>query len=356
MFHTILLSNAANFLDLLVNPEHAATIEKLARDVRHLFQTLVESGQISSYEQLFHVLDEDDTGTLDFNEFRRGISALNLRLTDNDLRSLMNKFDVTRDGLLDVKEFVLFCEAAPNSKPPLVAKDSLAALFGAEKVDDVVHNAARKLRHMFRTVKAQERVGYRDIFAKMDKDGGGTISRKEFVQALQELNFHLTRGEVKRLMDLFDTERRGVIIYHDFLQFCKGENYVSEESEGSQSEEHTARGGSKGGSTKGPRGHKAKAKEGSSWSHDDGDSGDDGGDPRVAPVREQLQRALLEGRVESYKELWSSIDPSQAGKLSKRRFLAGCSHLSDLDVHLSRSAAEFMFSVRAAVFFVRTIL
>jgi len=60
----------------------------------------------------------------------------------------------------------------------------------------------------------------------MDKDGGGTVEKSEFVKALAHFGFKLTTYQVKRLCDRLDRDKDGTIDFKEFVEFCEESSEV----------------------------------------------------------------------------------------------------------------------------------
>merc|ERR1712054_409092 len=61
-------------------------------------------------------------------------------------------------------------------------------------------------------------------FEEIDRDGGGTIDRREFKKALEQLGFELSSRVVKKLFKKFDTNYDGEIGYREFQKFAEGDS------------------------------------------------------------------------------------------------------------------------------------
>ena len=77
----------------------------------------------------------------------------------------------------------------------------------------------------------------RFIFQEIDKDGGGTVERSEFMKSLKNFGFKLTPPQVNRLCDLLDEDGDGEINFKEFVDFCENSAHeVTERTETKDSE------------------------------------------------------------------------------------------------------------------------
>ena len=51
-------------------------------------------------------MDDDESGQLSFNEFRKGINDYGLHLEPNDVKTLFDEFDEDGSGSIDFNEFI----------------------------------------------------------------------------------------------------------------------------------------------------------------------------------------------------------------------------------------------------------
>ena len=62
--------------------------------------------QYFSATEAFDALDKNDKGYLTIDEFKRELNRYGIYTTDNDLKSLVKRFDRDEDGRVSYKEFV----------------------------------------------------------------------------------------------------------------------------------------------------------------------------------------------------------------------------------------------------------
>ena len=73
-----------------------------------------------------------------------------------------------------------------------------------------------KLRKILKKAEA-EGIRLEESFEHFDKDGNGTVDRREFETALRELHFKPTKSELSMLMDRFDSDGNGEIDFDEFI-------------------------------------------------------------------------------------------------------------------------------------------
>lgn len=88
---------------------------------------------------------------------------------------------------------------------------------------------AREVKNVFRVIRQeldihQDRTLYgrklgdaRKTFGLMDRDGNGFLSREEFAEGLNRLDFGLTDAQLAEVLNAVDTDRNGTVEYDEFL-------------------------------------------------------------------------------------------------------------------------------------------
>jgi len=57
-------------------------------------------------KRLFQTFDTDNSGTLEFKEFRKAVTDFKLDMEEQDIQSIFKSFDMNGDGVLDISEFM----------------------------------------------------------------------------------------------------------------------------------------------------------------------------------------------------------------------------------------------------------
>jgi uncharacterized protein YbcV (DUF1398 family) len=75
------------------------------RDILQQVAEKVEQ-KSSNVRVVFRNFDEDKSGVIDYEEFRRGLAHLGIALSDRDFQQLLAVVDNDRSGSIDYNEFV----------------------------------------------------------------------------------------------------------------------------------------------------------------------------------------------------------------------------------------------------------
>jgi voltage-gated sodium channel len=81
-------------------------IETRIMDLCH--ERSVTPTQLDIYRRVFSMLDLDGGGTIEGEELRSGLQAVNIECTDEQLEVWVKEVDVNSDGVIDLIEFVIF--------------------------------------------------------------------------------------------------------------------------------------------------------------------------------------------------------------------------------------------------------
>jgi len=164
----------------------------------------------------FKYVDVDSSGRVNRDEIARALHLWGIHNPHGDLGqaadAIMRACDSDGDGTIDYKEFVqglardkfVGAEAPPTRKArsggdPLA--DPLSKLHAGVTAEELVnaHGTVRdKLLLRHDTI-------YK-AFKYMDKDGSGFINRKEFEDALRDLNVSIRKPVLDSLIDIIDVE------------------------------------------------------------------------------------------------------------------------------------------------------
>ena len=163
----------------------------------------------SRVKELFGEMDRDGSGSLSREEFRRGLQRLEMRLGDEELYRVVDAFDADGDGRIDYGEFM---EMAGLERPRARARPGRAAASRTRRMSLSEH-----VEKEIRRACGRDPRRVKELFAEMDRDGSGTVSRSEFRRGLQRLNLRIEEEEIYDVVKAFDADGDGRISYREFM-------------------------------------------------------------------------------------------------------------------------------------------
>ena len=113
------------------------------------------------------------------------MAAVQVRLGFDDTRTLMKEIDSDGSGTINYREFVRFLRGSGSGSGDKSAASGESGTKAALKISDRVSS---ELKSKFdAAISAGKIRSYEDVFKAMDKDGNGTVSRREFEDGLADL-------------------------------------------------------------------------------------------------------------------------------------------------------------------------
>ena len=191
---------------------------------RKLTDWMAARGQgLMALRKLFKELDYDNSGTIDREEFTKGIQRMNIHPTRESLTKILDYYDDDGNGTIEFDEFIgsvlpdhdyrgyedgnWQAIAHHDPKPPNIMPTS-HMLYG---------NQLEKLL-IDKIIQASDAHGSaRKIFRELDWDHSGTVDKDEFRKWIRYLNFFPDEGTFERLWRNYDKENKGYFEYQDFM-------------------------------------------------------------------------------------------------------------------------------------------
>ena len=140
-----------------------------------------------SIEDLFRRIDEDGSGEIDLNKFRRTMLVMEVSFTDEEIQALISQLDADGGGTLTLDEFV----------PKLMS-------FQQQRAKDAVAVLSKICQYL-----NSQREPAAVVFSRLDTDGGGSLDLDEFHSALSSLGIEISREAAVEVMDELDMDGGG---------------------------------------------------------------------------------------------------------------------------------------------------
>ncbi|GMI82464.1 calcium-dependent protein kinase 29 [Hibiscus trionum] len=154
-------------------------LKKLALKV--IAENLSSEEEIRGLKQMFNNIDTDGSGTITLEELGVGLARLGSKLTEPEIKQLMDAADVDKNGSIDYIEFV----TATMHRHRLEREDNI----------------------------------YR-AFQFFDKDSSGFITRDELRQAMTQYGMG-DEATIDEVIEDVDTDKDGRINYEEFVAMMK---------------------------------------------------------------------------------------------------------------------------------------
>ncbi|KAI3431988.1 uncharacterized protein J3R85_007646 [Psidium guajava] len=154
-------------------------LKKLALKV--IAENLSEE-EIKGLRQTFNNMDTDGSGTITFDEFKSGLSRLGSKLTEAEMRQLMDAADVDKNGTIDYTEFI----TATINRHRLEQEDNLFKAFQFFDKDSSGFITRDELRQAMAQYGMGDEATIDEIIEDVDTDGDGRINYEEFVAMMRK--------------------------------------------------------------------------------------------------------------------------------------------------------------------------
>ncbi|KAM7251041.1 hypothetical protein ACFE04_022924 [Oxalis oulophora] len=144
----------------------------------------LSSEEIQGLKSMFANMDTDKSGTITYDELKAGLTRLGSKLTETEVRQLMDAADVDGNGTIDYLEFI-------------------TATMHRHKLD--------KEEHLYKA------------FQHFDKDNSGFITRDELESAMKEYGMG-DDETIREIISEVDTDNDGIINYDEFCTMMRTGN------------------------------------------------------------------------------------------------------------------------------------
>ncbi|KAL4204056.1 hypothetical protein AMTRI_Chr01g107810 [Amborella trichopoda] len=169
---------------VLTRMKQFRAMNKLKKVALKVIAENLSEEEIMGLKEMFRSMDTDNSGTITFEELKAGLPKLGTRISESEVRQLMEAADVDGNGTIDYIEFIT----------------ATMHLNRMEKED-----------HLY------------TAFEYFDKDKSGYITMEELEQALKKYNM----GDEKTINEIIaevDTDRDGKINYDEFVTMMRKGN------------------------------------------------------------------------------------------------------------------------------------
>ncbi len=197
------------------------------------------------YVKLFHHYDRDNSGGLEFDEFRRAVrkdvKVGPNEIPDNELRELFNGVDEDKSGTIDVEEFVELLQpvataairasraaeratTSPLSSSVGAASMSMEAVASARRhaekaaAESRLQTVSGRVLSLLLDHATARRMNVLRVFHRFDVDESGQLDSDELLLAMSRLGIVISQADIQQLMRELDGDGGGTVSIAEFWQ------------------------------------------------------------------------------------------------------------------------------------------
>ncbi|ERM96268.1 hypothetical protein AMTRI_Chr09g15000 [Amborella trichopoda] len=154
-------------------------LKKLALKV--IAENLSEE-EIKGLKQMFKNMDTDGSGTITYEELRAGLNRLGSRLSEAEVKQLMDAADVDRSGSIDYIEFI----TATMHRHRLEREENLYKAFQYFDTDNSGFITRDELEIAMKDYGMGDDATIKEVIQEVDTDNDGRINYQEFVAMMRK--------------------------------------------------------------------------------------------------------------------------------------------------------------------------
>jgi Ca2+-binding EF-hand superfamily protein len=182
--------------------EDTASVSTTSRRVKERKKLVLNQQHLSELRTTFALFDKDGSGDIDATEFALMMSTLGVRLPPRVVDIMFDEIDQTKDGRVEFEEFVEYMvthgfTARAESDGPAEIVNYVFEMLDEDRSGTI---SAVELRQMMCNFGANNSEHELDVCMQMfDLDGSGTITKAEFLKAIEMMHtFASSKNESRR--------------------------------------------------------------------------------------------------------------------------------------------------------------
>ncbi|KAL9978672.1 hypothetical protein ACROYT_G016217 [Oculina patagonica] len=197
------------------NSQEGRSVEELKALIKKVLQS-----NYQAFEETFYELDELNSKKMAPNDMIKLLKKFGLSVSRNEVKRLWDTLITDQKGRLEYWQFVrtfgysLDSAAFPNAKVSPPKRGDNDFMMRSNKLNSDKH----LLHHLLKSNIDCHWETLWNEFTSIDRQGTGTISRRDFMNILQDMCVELTDYESQVLCDKFDPKKEGRVNYIKFLE------------------------------------------------------------------------------------------------------------------------------------------
>ncbi|KAG9442871.1 hypothetical protein H6P81_018725 [Aristolochia fimbriata] len=156
-------------------------MNKLKKLALKVIAESIEDEDIKGLTQMFKNMDTDQSGSITYEELKEGLSKLGSKLSEAEVRQLMDAADVDQSGTIDYVEFI----TATMHRHRLDKEENLYKAFQYFDNDGSGFITRDELRHAMTDYGMGDEATISEVLDDVDTDKDGRINFDEFVAMMR---------------------------------------------------------------------------------------------------------------------------------------------------------------------------
>ncbi|XP_057521433.1 calcium-dependent protein kinase 1-like isoform X2 [Amaranthus tricolor] len=169
---------------VLTRMKQFRAMNKLKKVALRVIAENLSEEEIMGLKEMFKSMDTDNSGTITFEELKAGLPKLGTRLSESEVRQLMDAADVNGNGTIDYLEFI----TATMHMNRMEKEDHLYKAFEYFDEDKSGYITMEELEQALKKYNMGDAKTIREIIAEVDTDNDGKINYDEFVAMMKKGN------------------------------------------------------------------------------------------------------------------------------------------------------------------------
>lgn len=169
---------------VLTRMKQFRAMNKLKKVALKVIAESLSEEEIIGLKEMFKSMDTDNSGTITFEELKAGLSKLGTKLSESEVRQLMEAADVDGNGAIDYIEFI----TATMHMNRMEKEDHLYRAFEYFDKDKSGYITKEELESALKKYNMGDEKTVKEIIAEVDTDNDGRINYEEFAAMMRKGN------------------------------------------------------------------------------------------------------------------------------------------------------------------------
>ncbi|CAI9094213.1 OLC1v1029909C1 [Oldenlandia corymbosa var. corymbosa] len=167
---------------VLTRMKQFRAMNKLKKVALKVIAENLSEEEIIGLKEIFKSMDTDNSNTITFEELKAGLPKLGTKLSESEVRQLMEAADVDGNGTIDYIEFI----TATMHLNRMEREDHLYKAFEYFDKDKSGYITMEELEQALRKYNMGDEKTIKEIIAEVDTDNDGKINYDEFVAMMRK--------------------------------------------------------------------------------------------------------------------------------------------------------------------------